>query len=132
MKKFSTLKFIMNTSFLPSICIYRSIILIFIEKKYVYFFPLENILFRDFQFSFPRESSFPRRIPGSDTTYACSIGTLTDTSLPFISDVFSVWLRHQFTLSYKTHNFYEMLLLEIRSKRTYINHHTSTHAPGIQ
>ena len=34
LKKSSTLKFIMNISFLPSICIHRSIILIFIEKKY--------------------------------------------------------------------------------------------------
>ena len=33
MKKPSTLKFIMNISFLPSVCIHRSIILIFIEKK---------------------------------------------------------------------------------------------------
>ena len=33
MKKSSTLKFIMNISFLPSVCIHRSIILIFIEKK---------------------------------------------------------------------------------------------------
>ena len=34
LKKSSTLKFIMNISFLFSICIPRSIILIFIEKKY--------------------------------------------------------------------------------------------------
>ena len=33
MKKSSTLKFITKISFLPSICIHRSIILIFIEKK---------------------------------------------------------------------------------------------------
>ena len=56
----------MKISFLPSICIHRSIILIFIEKKYACrFFPTENILFRDFQFTFLRESSFPQRIPGS-------------------------------------------------------------------
>ena len=30
------------------------------------FFPLENVLFSDFQFLFPRESSLPRRIPGSE------------------------------------------------------------------
>ena len=74
MKKFSTLKFIMNTSFLPSICIHRSIILISIEKS-VYFFPLENILFHDFQLSFPRESSFPRRIPGSDYPQRVQVDT---------------------------------------------------------
>ena len=32
------------------------------------FFP-RKIYFRDFQFSFPRESSFPRRIRGSDQTW---------------------------------------------------------------
>ena len=57
----------MKISFLPSICIHRSIILIFIDKKYAcwFFFPTKNILFRDFWFSFPWESSFPQRIPGS-------------------------------------------------------------------
>ena len=30
------------------------------------FFPTDNIFFRDFLFSFPQESSFPWRIPGSD------------------------------------------------------------------
>ena len=34
LKKCSTLKFMTNISFVPSICIHRSIILIFIEKKY--------------------------------------------------------------------------------------------------
>ena len=33
-KKCSTLKFMTNISFVPSVCIHRSIILIFIEKKY--------------------------------------------------------------------------------------------------
>ena len=67
MKNSSTLKFIMIISFLPSICIHRSIILIFIGKKSMLFdlFALENILIRDFRFSFPREYSFPQRIPGS-------------------------------------------------------------------
>ena len=69
LKKSSTLKFIMNITFLPSICIHRSMILIFIEKKcmLVDFFAMENILFHNFRYSFLRESSFPRRIPGSDT-----------------------------------------------------------------
>ena len=40
LKKSNTLKIIMNISFLPSICIHRSIILIFIEKSMlVNFFP---------------------------------------------------------------------------------------------
>ena len=44
LKRSSTLKFIMNTSFALSICIQRSIILIFIGKKYAcHFFPTENI-----------------------------------------------------------------------------------------
>ena len=33
MKKHSTLKFMTNISFVPSVCIHRSIILIFLEKK---------------------------------------------------------------------------------------------------
>ena len=66
LKKSSTLKFIMNISFLPSICIHRSIILIFIEKKYACrFFPTEKILCRDFRFSILRESSHLRQIPDS-------------------------------------------------------------------
>ena len=67
MKKSSTIKFIMKISFLLLICIHRSILLIFIEKKsmLINFFPKENILFRDW-FSFPRESSFLRRVPESD------------------------------------------------------------------
>ena len=67
LKKCSTLKFTMNISFVPSVCIHRSIILIFIEKKYTcrFFPPMENIFFRDFPFSFPQESLFLWRIPGS-------------------------------------------------------------------
>ena len=69
MKKCSTLKFMTNISFAPSIYIDRSIILTFIDKKSmfvefshrIYFF-----FFRDFRFSCLRESSFLRRIPGSD------------------------------------------------------------------
>ena len=40
------------------------------KKKgmHVDFPPTENISVRNFQFSFPRESSFPRRIPGSAQT----------------------------------------------------------------
>ena len=66
-KKCSTLKFMTNISFVPSICTQRSIILIFTEKKVCLsiFFPTENTFFRNFWFSFPRESSFPRRIPRS-------------------------------------------------------------------
>ena len=45
--------------FVPSICIHRSIILIFIEKSMlVYFVPTEDIFSSDFRFSFPWESSF--------------------------------------------------------------------------
>ena len=56
----------MNVSFVPSICIHRSIILIFTEKSMlVDFFPPQKISFSDdFLFSFPRESSFPQWIPG--------------------------------------------------------------------
>ena len=39
------------------------------KKKYAcqFVFPRKKIFSRDFRFSFLRESSFPRRIPGSDT-----------------------------------------------------------------
>ena len=41
LKKCSTLKFMMNISFVPSICIHRSIILIFKEKSMLAdFFPM--------------------------------------------------------------------------------------------
>ena len=53
LKKSSTLKFIMNINFLTSICIHRSIILIFIgRKKYAYRF------FSNRKFFFPRFSIF--------------------------------------------------------------------------
>ena len=53
MKKSSTLKFIMNISFLPSICIHGSIILIFIEKSMlVDFFPMEKFFSAIFDFHF--------------------------------------------------------------------------------
>ena len=66
LKKSSTLKFIMYISFVPSVCIHRSIISIFKDKKYACrFFPMENIIFQDFQFLFLRESTFPWWIPGS-------------------------------------------------------------------
>ena len=50
LKKYSTLKFIMNISCLTSICIHRSIISIFIGKKVCIsiFFPTENTFFHDF------------------------------------------------------------------------------------
>ena len=57
----------MNVSFLPSICIHRSIISTFIEKKsmLVNFFLHGKFFFlHDFRFSFPCESSFPWRTPG--------------------------------------------------------------------
>ena len=61
LKKSSTLKFILNISFLTSICIHRSIILIFIGKKVclLIFFQWKIFFFHDFRFSFLRESSFP-------------------------------------------------------------------------
>ena len=66
MKKSSTPKFTTNTSFVPSMCIHRSIFFIFIEKSMLGdFFSTGKIFFHDFRFSFPLESSFPRRIPGS-------------------------------------------------------------------
>ena len=72
LKKSSTLKFIMNISFVPSVCIHRPIIFIFIEKKYACrFFSLGNILFCDSRFSFLRESSFPWWIPGSASCSGC-------------------------------------------------------------
>ena len=44
LKKCSTPKFMTNISFVPSICIHRSITLIFTEKKYACrFFSMENI-----------------------------------------------------------------------------------------
>ena len=52
LKESSTIKFIMNTSFVPSICIHGSIILIFIEKSMlVDFFPHGK-------YFFPRFSDF--------------------------------------------------------------------------
>ena len=69
LKKCSTLKFMPKNSFVPSICLHWSIILIFIEKKYACrFFSMENIFFHDFRFSFPWESSFPWWILGSEST----------------------------------------------------------------
>ena len=107
----STLKFTMNISFVPSICIYRSIILIFIEKgMLIDFFPTENVFFRDFQLSFPRESSFLWRIPGSGyekiwlkslfimshvEVVAMQDGwlTMTDDRDPYITHVDPKWKR---------------------------------------
>ena len=59
LKKSSTLKYTMNTSFIPSICIQTSIILIYIEKKYTcrLFSPRKNFFPAIFLFSFPWESS---------------------------------------------------------------------------
>ena len=53
MKKSSTLKFMMNISFEPSVCIHRSIILIFIEKSM-----LVNFFFFSRKIFFPRFSIF--------------------------------------------------------------------------
>ena len=67
LKKSTTLKFMTNISFLPLIYIHRSIVLIFIEKKYAcQCFFHRKIFFCDFQFSLPQESPFPRQIPGSE------------------------------------------------------------------
>ena len=67
LKKCSTLKFMTNISFVSSICIHRSIVLIFIKKKYACrFFSQKIYFFRDFRFSSLWESSFLRRIPGSE------------------------------------------------------------------
>ena len=64
LKKSSTLKFMMTISFVPSICIHRSIILNFIQKKVCLsiFSPAKYIFL---QFSIPQESPFQRWIPGS-------------------------------------------------------------------
>ena len=70
LKKSSTLKYMTSISFVLSICIHRSIILIFIEKKYACWFvdfsPTQNMFFHNVWFSFPWKSSFPWQIPGSD------------------------------------------------------------------
>ena len=58
LKKSSTLKFIMNISFVPSVCIYRSIILTFIGKKYAFRFFPRNIIFLRFDFNFRENPHF--------------------------------------------------------------------------
>ena len=62
LKKSSTPKFIMNISFVPSICIHRSIILIFIKKKkdvcLLILFPTENIFSMIFDFHFRQNPRF--------------------------------------------------------------------------
>ena len=71
LKKSSTLKSITNISFVPSICIHRSIILFFAEQKKVcllIFFPWNIFFPAIFLFSFPWESSFLQQIPGSANT----------------------------------------------------------------
>ena len=66
LKKSSILKFIRNITFLLSIYIHRSIILIIREKSMlVDFFLTENILFCDLRLFFPQGSLFPQRIPGT-------------------------------------------------------------------
>ena len=64
LKKSSTLKFIMYIIFVPSVFVHGSTIFILIEKSIlVNLFP-RKIFFQRFS----RESSFPRRIPGSEST----------------------------------------------------------------
>ena len=66
LKKCSTLKFMMNISFVPSICIHRSIILIFIEKTKVclsIFFP-RQIFPGIFSFHFHENPQFWNFFPG--------------------------------------------------------------------
>ena len=59
MKKPSTLKSIMYISFVPSICIHRSIILIFIGKSMlVEFFPQKIFLTEIFDFHFRENPHF--------------------------------------------------------------------------
>ena len=60
LKKSSTLKFMMNISFVPSICIHRSIILIFkVEKEcLLIFFSTENIFSVIFDFQFRKNPCF--------------------------------------------------------------------------
>ena len=60
MKKSSTLKFMTNISFVPSICIHRFIVFIFIEKKsmLVDLFSMEKIFFREFDFNFRENRRF--------------------------------------------------------------------------
>ena len=60
LKKSSTFKFIMNMSFVPSICIHRSVIFIFTEKK-VYlsiFFPRDMFFSTIFNFHFRKIPRF--------------------------------------------------------------------------
>ena len=59
LKRSSTPKFIMNISFVPSICIHRSIILIFIEKVGLSIFSLmENIFSAIFDLHFRENPRF--------------------------------------------------------------------------
>ena len=59
MKKSSALNFMMNISFVPSIYIHRSIILIFIQKKYACrSFSMENIFSAIFDFQFCENPRF--------------------------------------------------------------------------
>ena len=58
-KKYSTLKFIMNISFVPSVCIHRSIVLISIEKVCLsIFFPHGIYFFVIFDFNFREKPRF--------------------------------------------------------------------------
>ena len=64
LKKCSTLKFMTNISFVPSICIHRSIILIFIEKSMlVDFFPRKKYFSAIFDFHFRENPRFPDEFP---------------------------------------------------------------------
>ena len=67
LKKSSTLKFMMNISFVPSICHHWRVVLKKKGKKvWLSIFSHRNYFFPAiFWLSFPRESLFPRQIPGS-------------------------------------------------------------------
>ena len=69
LKKFSTLKIHNECQF----CTFNLHSQIhhfnFHRKKHAFFFPMENIFFRNFRFSFPWESLFLWQIPGSDAFF---------------------------------------------------------------
>ena len=77
MKKSSTLKSMMNISFVSSICIQRSIILIFIEKKVCLsiFFP-QNIYFSAiFDFHFCESPCFRDEFQALNKGSTCTVGS---------------------------------------------------------
>ena len=57
------------------------------------FFSFENILFRDFRFSFLWESLFPQQIPGSDQSYGKPGTNVILTILFFIARLGGLWIK---------------------------------------